>query len=335
MTNDETPNGNGTAPRRLTRILRLVGLLQTEEPLDADRLAAECNVSRRTIFRDLNTLRDAGIGVSFDDTTGGYALSGNAYVPATEFTLQEVLSLLVVCRRAASRESGVPFQQPAYRAALKLVSNLPPLLREYVEEVEDTIDADLGPRNPLDGSQSVYDRLVDSVHRRRRVRIVYGSLSPGEGRIETSLATYRLHFQRRSWYAIGHSSEHDAVRTFNLGRIRELTFDDETYDVPADFSLEKHFGNAWNLIARPDETHEVVVRFQPLVAQNVAEVRWHRTQKLEWNADGTLDFHVTVDGLDEIQWWILGYGDQAEVVRPPELRQMVADRVRGMLGRYE
>ena len=71
-----------------------------------------------------------------------------------------------------------------------------------------------------------------------------------------------------------------------------------------------------------------------MVAQNVAEVNWHKTQKLTFNTDGTLDFQVTVSGLNEISWWILGYGDQAEVLQPPELRRLVAGHAARMLGHY-
>ena len=78
----------------------------------------------------------------------------------------------------------------------------------------------------------------------------------------------------------------------------------------------------------------MIVRFSRLVAQNVAEVNWHKTQRLDWRDDGTLDFQVTVAGLNEISWWILGYGDQAEVLQPPELRRMVAERTRRMAAMY-
>jgi predicted DNA-binding transcriptional regulator YafY len=72
----------------------------------------------------------------------------------------------------------------------------------------------------------------------------------------------------------------------------------------------------------------------PLVAQNVAEVNWHKTQRTVPRDDGALDFHVTVSGLNEISWWILGYGDQAEVLQPPELRQLVAGRAKRMAEMY-
>ena len=76
------------------------------------------------------------------------------------------------------------------------------------------------------------------------------------------------------------------------------------------------------------------MRFSPLVAQNVAEVAWHKTQRVEERPDGSIDFHVRVSGIGEISWWILGYGDQAEVLKPARLRQLIAERAGRMMEMY-
>ena len=88
------------------------------------------------------------------------------------------------------------------------------------------------------------------------------------------------------------------------------------FEIPRGFSLERYLGNAWHLIPEPGPDHDVLIRFSPMVARNVAEVAWHKTQQLTWNDDRSLDFQVRVSGLNEISWWILGYGDQAEVRKP-------------------
>ncbi len=127
---------------------------------------------------------------------------------------------------------------------------------------------------------------------------------------------------------------HREVRTFNLGRVISAELLDRTYTIPPRFSLERYLGNAWHLIREPGKSQQVVVRFQKMVAHNVAEVRWHKTQRIAWNSDETMDFSVTVDGLNEISWWILGYGDQAEVLKPAKLRTLIAERLRGMTETY-
>jgi len=62
---------------------------------------------------------------------------------------------------------------------------------------------------------------------------------------------------------------------------------------------------------------------------------WHRTQNLAMQKDGGLLFRATVDGLDEILWWILGYGEHAEVLAPAELRQRVKASVEQMARTYD
>jgi predicted DNA-binding transcriptional regulator YafY len=63
----------------------------------------------------------------------------------------------------------------------------------------------------------------------------------------------------------------------------------------------------------------------------VAEIRWHRTQEVSWNDDGSITFTATVEGLTEIRWWLLGYGDQVIVESPPELRTQMAEIATRML----
>ncbi len=77
--------------------------------------------------------------------------------------------------------------------------------------------------------------------------------------------------------------------------------------------------------------YHVKLRFAPKVAQNVAEVQWHGTQKTTFNEDGSLIAEFRVDGLGEISWWVLGYGDQVEVLAPAALRKQIAKIARRMV----
>ena len=88
------------------------------------------------------------------------------------------------------------------------------------------------------------------------------------------------------------------------------------------------------MIPQPGPDARVSVRFSPLVAQNVSEVTWHKTQRVKFREDGSLEYSVQVSGLNEIAWWILGYGDQAEVLQPAKLRRLVAQRARNMCAMY-
>jgi predicted DNA-binding transcriptional regulator YafY len=228
----------------------------------------------------------------------------------------------------------MPFLAPAQSAARKLESSLPPALRKQLRSVADAIRIRLEPANPLEGQSPVYQQLLDAIALRRCVRIEYNSFTDGQV-IRTRLSTYRMLFSRHSWYAIGRSSLYRAVRTFNVGRFRRLEIAEENYSILKNFSLEHYLGNAWHLVPELGPNREVLIRFAKKVAGNVAEVAWHKTQRLQWNPDGTLEYRVSVSGLNEISWWILGYGDQAQVIEPPELRQLIVKHAQRMLEQYQ
>jgi len=317
---------------RIHRLLELIGLLQAGRGYNAEGLAQACGVSRRSIFRDLDLLRQSGVPVAFDESRQCYRIPGACLLPPTNFTPEEALALLVLCHELGNGH-GLPFLEPARSAAVKLGSTLPARLRDQLRNVLASVHIQPTPNNPLEGRKPVYEQLLAAIAGRRNVRIRYDSLQE-QKEISTRLSSYRMFFSRRSWYVVGRSSIHRAKRTFNLARILQIEPLEDQFQIPRGFSVERYLRNAWHMIPERGRDHEVVVRFSRLVARNVAEVNWHKTQRLEFRDDGTLDFHATVSGLNEISWWILGYGDQAEALHPPQLRELVAARARRMAEQY-
>ena len=309
---------------RIHRLLRLIGLLQAGKGFNVDTLAEICEVSRRTIFRDIEALRESGFPLNYNEQRQRYCIGRTVCLPETNFTAEEALSLIVLCNELG-HSSGMAFFGAARTAALKLESALPSRLREQVRGLVDTVRIHSAPSHPLDEHKQVYEQLRDAAAARQSVRIHYKSVMERET-IRTRLDPYRLLFSRRSWYIVGRSSLHRSTRTFHVGRIVDLEPLERRFEIPRGFSIERYLGNAWRLIPEPGPDRDVRIRFAKMVAQNVAEVEWHKTQRLKFNEDGTLDFHVTVSGLSEISWWISGYGDQAEVIAPAELRSVVAER---------
>ncbi len=278
-------------------------------------------------------LREAGIPLAFDAEGPGHHIPGNGFLRPTSFTPPEALALMVLCHELGG-EQGLPLYRAARSAALKLESSLPLRLRQHLREMGPSVQINLQQTNQLLGSEEVFELLLEAVALKRCVRIEYDSLTEWK-LICTKLHAYQLLFSRHSWYVIGRSSMHRATRTFNVGRIRQIELLDESLSRPASFRLERYLRNAWHLIPESGVDQKVVVRFKKMVAQNVAEVTWHKTQRVTHRRDGSIDYRVTVSGLGEISWWIQGYGDQAEVLRPQKLRDLIATRCRNLLALYE
>ncbi|MDC0262077.1 transcriptional regulator [Planctomycetaceae bacterium] len=324
-----------SSTQRLERLLRLVNLLQSGRQFNTRELSEILGVSRRTIFRDINLLQDCGVQIQFSEERQGYSLPGSIYVQPLDFALNEVLFLLILCGDIPENSSHYPFPEAAQSAYLKILSSLPQSMRESVGELTEQVQFRLDSHTPQEPGREHYENCLRSLRDHKQLRIRYYSLTDWE-EIGLVISPYRLVFLRRSWYVIARSSVHREVRTFKVSRIRHSELLDQSYDIPRNFNLDRYLGNAWHLIRDADgKSWTVKIRFQKQVAQNVAEVSWHKTQKLDWQEDGSLLFEVVVDSLKEIVWWVLGYGAQAEVLEPIELRDEVISHVQEMLGVYD
>ncbi|MEZ6096062.1 MAG: WYL domain-containing protein [Pirellulaceae bacterium] len=109
----------------------------------------------------------------------------------------------------------------------------------------------------------------------------------------------RLCFIRNIWYLIGCSQSGSAPKVFRIVRFQALKLTRHDSDSSVDFDLNEFLGNAWGVI-KGTPTYEVKIRFSGPAAKIVSETRWHRTQKMDVNSDGSVTLNFIVDGLDEI-----------------------------------
>jgi predicted DNA-binding transcriptional regulator YafY len=105
--------------RRITRLLHLVQELYSGSGQNANGLAKSCGVSRRTAFRDIGTLRAAGLPVRFDAKRDQYSLPTGYRLPPVRLTAEESLTLLVLAFEFG-KIADLPFGNAARSAAAKL-----------------------------------------------------------------------------------------------------------------------------------------------------------------------------------------------------------------------
>ena len=318
--------------KRITRLVKLLQMLQGGRGQNSAGLAKACGVGRRTIFRDLETLREAGIPLEYDADAQRYSIQKGAFGPPSDLTAEEAISIWTLAS-TVRQQQHVPFYEAAHAALGKIERILPGQTRQRLRKVANSITIQPSRAVGLNGKFAIYQTLIDGIEKRRTVHIEYQSLTEWE-RISTKLRPYHLFFSDHNWYVIGLSSEHGEVRNFKLIRMLSAELLDEPFSLPRTFQLDRYLGNSWRMIPESGRDTHVIVKFDSLVARNVSEVNWHHSQKIKFLPDGSMIFEVKISGLMEIVWWILGYGDQAEVLQPVKLRRMVAHRAKRMAARY-
>src|SRR4051812_15951327 len=113
---------------RITRLLRLLQMLQSGSGKNASALAKTFKVARRTIFRDLQVLREADLPLEYDANTERYYVSPSWAMPPAKLTADEALALIALATEFG-RNRELPFCDAAYNAAVKLEKTLPRTLR--------------------------------------------------------------------------------------------------------------------------------------------------------------------------------------------------------------
>ncbi len=316
---------------RIHRLLRLITLLQAGSSLSVDELARELEVSRRTVFRDLNMLEMAHIPYYFDRERNGYRITGHFFLPPVNLDLTEALSLmLLTVRRRTS--TPLPWSEHAHRAAMKLTSALPEPMREQLGLLVEHLEIRPTPSARHEGLDATLAELAEAISQRRVCRMAYISFYERK-QLRMTVQPLRLLFVQRAWYLLAWSAKARHVRTLKLGRIKNLLVTDKRFDRPDESLIREHFGNAWCMIPE-GKCYTIHLHFDKQVAGNVAEVQWHPSQQTAFRDDGSLDFRVRVDGLGEITWWILGYGDKVRVVSPAALARKVRSVAKRVVGLY-
>jgi proteasome accessory factor B len=307
---------------QLPRLLELIMAIQSDRFPNARALAERCEVSRRTIYRDLEILAAAGIPVHYRPDRQGYQLARGYSFPLPSLDEKEALALLTMARQWKGG-AGFDLLRHARDGAVKLIQALPTEVRNRVLTQAEPIPEDWSSGSLPRERAIVYDALLDALAQRLQVRIWYRDVAdPAEALETTKLSLYRLVLARGIWSVIGRSTFHRQVCVFRIPWIERVKTTNDHYTIPPRFNLERFLGMAWGM-ERGKDRHEVWLRFSSRVAPEIRETAWHRSQRVTELPDRRADLHLVIDGLDEILGWILGFGDQVEVLAPDELRQRV------------
>jgi predicted DNA-binding transcriptional regulator YafY len=319
--------------KRIHRLLQLIMLLQNEKALHTSDLTTQLGISRRTLFRDLHALAEAGIPY-YHEPGAGYRIARSFFLPPIDLTVLETLALMLL-GEAATTQAVRPMAAPALSALNKLLATVPQPVRAACGELMAPVSVQLAPQTIADREEALYAQLQRCIDEGRVCKMAYDSRMDDEAAtLRCRFEPYALHFATRAWYVIGQSDIHAQVRTFKLARIAKLEALSQRFERPAQFSVSNYLGQAWQMIPE-GKVHQIELDFDAKVAVNVAEVKWHASQKQRMLADGKCRMRFAVDGLGEIAWWLCGYADQVTIRKPIDLRHRVRDMLAAAVRRHE
>lgn len=325
--------GSARKRDRLARLLKVASILyasgSTDQGVPVSEIARLTGMNVRTVYRDLRALEDELAMPIFAAGRGRYGIEKRYFLPPLDLTVPEAIVLFLAARLIArwSDESD----QVVISAFIKIASALPQPIARHVNATMLAV----GEQQSNQPFSAIFATVARGWAEGRVLEIVYDS-GAGEPR-HTRVRPYLLEplATGRSIYLIGHDETAAASRTYKVERIRQAILTMDRYEIPDEFDPAGYLAHSWGIWSSDAALPiEVRLRFDASVARRVHETVWHRSQRLTDLPGGGVEMVVTVAGIVEIRPWILSWGDQVEVLEPSELRDAVADAVRGAATRY-
>ena len=316
---------------RTERLFAEVLLLQNRPNLTADDLADHFGVSRRTIFRDLRALGEAGVPLTYAEDRG-YTILEGYQLPPLMLTAREAATLLVGTAFAALQPDP-SLREDADAVALKIRSVLPDEVRTFIDRIQERTVLDPywvhDVTGPLDeDAEGRWYQLGRAAAQQFCVSMAYYVLSRDEVTRRT-VDPLGLVYYTDHWNLIAFDHLRESLRNFRLDRIRSMHVTMERFEPPEGFDLETYLAER----GKDRDTHRITIRFTERAYRTA-----RRSLPAQIHEETASDGHVTVtfffENLDYVARWLLRFGTRATVLAPEALRDKLRQQALDVAATY-
>jgi predicted DNA-binding transcriptional regulator YafY len=219
--------------KRLDRITAIHIQLQSKKLVIAREMAERFEVTNRTIYRDIQTLRQAGVPIGEEEGKGYFLVDGYR-LPPVMFTPEEAKSLVAV-KNILNYHTEDSLNKNFESALLKIKAVLPDSEKNKLE----FLDSRTAFHEPWAPKSSHLEQIQKSITENIKLKISYHSKKEDEDTVRI-ICPYALYFSGAVWTTIGYCELRKEIREFRLDRINSLDELVETFIPDKGFNLNKY-----------------------------------------------------------------------------------------------
>lgn len=305
---------------QINRLFEIIYLLMERKSMTAKELAAHFEVSVRTIYRDIDTLGEAGIPIyTVKGKGGGIRLMENFVLNRSVLSGKEQEEILSAIQ-GVSALGGLEGKDTARKLSSFFGSSNPDWIAVDFQDWGNS-----GQNKFSDLKRAILQSLV--------VTFQYYN-SNGEGAVR-SVEPKQLVFKDKNWYLSAWCRKKEGMRFFKLTRIKDLKVEDEHFDrtMPAYEGMQ----------SRPQQcsegseqfvipTVELKLKIAASSAYRVYEE--FEESEIKKHKDGSFTVTVTYPENEWIYGMLLSYGQELEVLKPGRVRREIKSRIKKMAKLY-
>ncbi len=297
--------------------------------LSVDELAQEAAVGKRTIWRDMAALQEAGFPLTSEKRA-----DSRTYWMLLSVPLKAVqdpgLSTTEVCSLYMSRAllgamPGAAFTDGLSALMKKIEKGLSPRVRKFLDDMPGVIKVKAGAlKKHAKNYDEIVARLIEASSGHKVAQMRYFSASSNREK-DYVVHPYHVAYFDGGLYLTAFvpntgrfaTSRSSASRPSRQPR-RPSRRGSDASDSPFAESLGANQGG---------RAERVEIEFAPRVARYVRERDWHPSQQLRELSNGGVRLTLKVCRDWALRSWVLGFGPHARVVAPSGLAQEILEQL--------
>lgn len=307
------------ATDRGKQVLRLFAILRGLENARRGLTMAELHelleerCTTRTVYRDVEVLQLAGFPLITEE--GRVKLvEGAQGLRSTPLRAHELFALLFT-KDLLDPIAETPLGICHNALVTRLSAGLTPEGRQLVAEHRSLLRATHATPTRVNDGDAILSVIEQAYETEQCLRLTYAA--PNKPISERIVEPHLFWMHAGRPYLVAYCREAAEFRTFALQRVRSATLLEETFERRTDFDPQSFIDRGFGVFQ--GDTHTFVVHFDASVAHLTRERKWHATQEVRDNSDGSATLQFTSAGLPEVAAWIASFGGAVCAESPSEL----------------
>lgn len=181
-------------------------------------------------------------------------------------------------------------------------------------------------------NQAIFQGLIQALAENKQVQIVFWNRYKDETRLRT-ISPQRLIRYKDNWIMDAWCHYRKAIRSFSLEAIESLELVNQIGFAVSEKQMQEHFQSSYGIYAGK-ANQQALIKFSPYVSRWVQYENWHPEQIGHWTIDQSYQLQIPFNKDQELIQEILKYGEHAEVLEPPELREKIQQKLRKAIQVY-
>lgn len=315
---------------RLSRLIQEISAISAGQNSTIDDLARITGKCRRTVFRDINVLKEGGLILEREEDTGKYVFQTPRSLSKLDLSLLEWIAVLIVLKKGIEGKN-TPFPSYLEVAVSKMINTLPEAKKKYILQILDQVDIEPSINPIVSVKGSVFKEMIYAIAQKKTLQVQYTDLKRNQ-KVSAVICPEGIVFSNAQWQLAGRRWGTNSKIYISIGTIEslkgcKLTDSGDTLD-----GIKKGYRMIEGLKSR--QFYIVKLVFSAAAAGEVLQSKWHETQSLCKNDDGTVLMKFRVDQLEPVIPWILRFGEDVEVLAPQSLREQIIDIAQQVVRKY-